>query len=303
METDIIIVGGGPAAMTSALYALRAGKKVLLLEKDSFGGQIAKSPRLENYPTIKSISGLEWSDHVYEQIEGMGAEFDLAEVLSIEKNGDTFTVKTDYGDHTAKAVILATGVEPRKLGAPNEEKFLGKGISYCAVCDGDFFQGQDVCLIGDANTALQYALMLAQKCHSVTIATLFDKFFADQILIDALAKVPDITYHHNLNTVEFLGDEELTGVKFQDTKTKEEKIIDCKGCFIAIGQVPNNDRYKNLVDLEKGFIKVNDRMETKTPGLYAAGDCRVKEMRQVVTAVSDGAIAAVNAANYLNTLR
>ena len=187
---DAIIIGGGPAAMSSALYLLRAGKKVLLLEREGFGGQIAKSPRLENYPTIKVISGIEWTDKVFEQIQNLGAEFEFEEAEAITKEGDTFTVKTNYNEYQAKAVIIAAGVNPRKLNAPNEDKLLGHGISYCAVCDGDFFTGKDVCLIGDANTALQYAMLLASKCRHVQIATLFDHFFADNILVEAMKKIP-----------------------------------------------------------------------------------------------------------------
>lgn len=302
MDTDCIIIGGGPSGMTSALYLLRSGKKVLLLEKEAFGGQIAESPRLENFPSIKSISGLEFSANLLEQIEALGVEYDLAEVTSIEKEGDIFTVKTNFGDeHHAKTVIIASGVKHRKLGIAREDELVGHGLSYCAVCDGDFFAGKDVVLIGDANTALQYALLLAGKCHHVQIATLFDHFFGDQILVDAIEKVPNISYEHNLSALRFLGDSELTGIEFENTQTKEKKTFACEGAFIAIGQVPDNERYSNLVDLEKGFIKTNEIMESKTPGLYAVGDCRVKNMRQVVTATNDGAIAAIAAANYLNT--
>ena len=302
MEKDAIIIGGGPAAMTAALYLLRAGKSVLLLEKEAFGGQIAKSPRLENYPSIKRISGLEWSDQLFDQIYSLGAEFEMEEALSIEKKDGLFYIKTNYGEHIGKTVIIASGVEARKLNAPGEDKLLGKGVSYCAVCDGDFFSGKDVVLIGDANTALQYALLLADKCSHVFIATLFDKFFADDILIKAMKKVPNISYEHNLSTLSFNGEEELKSITFENTQTKEKKEVPCAGAFVAIGQIPNNDRYSNLVDLEKGFIRIDERMQTKTPGLYAAGDCRVKNMRQVVTAINDGAIAAIEAANYLNTL-
>ena len=302
MAQDVIIIGGGPAAMSAALYLLRSGKSVLLLEKEAFGGQIAESPRLENYPSVKSISGLEFSDNLFNQIMDLGAEFELEEALSIQKEGDLFTVHTNYQDHQAKAVILATGVKHRKLGNPREAELTGHGISYCAVCDGDFFAGKDVVLIGDANTALQYALLLAGKCSHVTICTLFDRFFADSILVEAMKKVPNISYYHNLNTKEFKRSPDLTSVVFTDTKTNEEKEFPCSAAFIAIGQAPDNDRYANLVDLEKGFIKANEKMETKTKGLFVAGDCRVKDVRQVVTAVNDGAIAGLSAANYLNTL-
>lgn len=302
MEIDCLIIGGGPAGMTAALYLLRAGKKVMILEKENFGGQIAESPRLENFPSIKSISGLDFSNNLFEQIESLGAEYDLEEVTGIEKLEDgRFDVKTNYDSHIAKTVIIASGVKHRHLGNPREKELTGHGISYCAVCDGDFFIGKDVVLIGDANTALQYALMLSAKCKSVTICTLFDHFFADEILVESMKKVPNITYYHNLNTKEFLGEKELTGVTFEDTKTKELKTFRCEGAFIAIGQIPDNKRYENLVELdEHGFIKTDERMKTKTAGLYAIGDCRIKTMRQVVTATSDGAIAAIEAANYLN---
>lgn len=298
---DCIVIGGGPAGMTSALYLLRAGKSVLILEKDSFGGQIAKSPRLENYPSVQSISGLEWSDNLFSQITELGAEFELEDVQKIEKDGDVFRVSTDYGVHEAKTVIIATGCSHRQLGLPRENELVGHGISYCAVCDGDFFREKDVLLIGDANTALQYAIMLAEKCTHVTIATLFDRFFADQILIDRIKTIPNITYYHNLESQEFLGEPELVGVRFKDTQTGEMKIINAEGCFIAIGQIPHNEPFANLVDLDHGFIVTDGHMQTKTPGLFAAGDCRVTEMRQVVTATSNGALAAIEAAKYLNT--
>lgn len=302
METDCLIIGGGPAGMTAALYMLRAGRKVLVLEKENFGGQIAESPRLENFPSVKSISGLDFSNNLFEQILDLGADYDLEEVESVTKMEDgRFEVKTNYETHHAKVVIIATGVKHKHLGNPREKELTGHGISYCAVCDGDFFIDKDVVLIGDANTALQYALMLSAKCHTVSICTLFDRFFADQILVDAIEKVANIHTYHNLNTKDFLGDEELTGVVFENTQTHEEKTFSCEGVFIAIGQVPDNGKFANLVEITKqGFIKTDNAMRTKTEGLYAVGDCREKEMRQVITATSDGAIAAIEAANYLN---
>ena len=297
---DSIIIGGGPAGMTAALYLLRAGKKPLIIEKEAFGGQIAESPKLENFPSIKSISGLDFSSQPFDQITELGAEFELEEVEGVSKEGDLFKVTTNYGEHLAKTVIVAAGCKHRKLGLPNEEKLTGKGISYCAVCDGAFYNGKDVLLIGDANTALQYAIMLSEKCTKVTVATLFDHFFADPILVEKLLQIKNVEIFHELNAVELLGESELTGVRFENTKTKEEVIINCDGCFIAIGQVPANEAYANLVDLQKGFIITDETMATKTPGLYAAGDCRVKGMRQVITATNDGAIAAMSAVSYLN---
>ena len=297
---DSIIVGCGPAGMTAALYLLRAGKSVLLLEKDSVGGQIARSPRLENYPSIKSISGSDWSDQLFDQITDLGAEFELEDVVEVTKDVDVFRVKTNFHLYEAKAVIIAAGCTHRHLGLPREEEFCGHGISYCAVCDGDFYKGEDVLLIGDANTALQYAISLANTSKSVYIATLFDKFFADEILVERMKKIPNITFRHNLSAKEFLGEKNLEAVRFEDTKTGEEVTIPAKGCFIAIGQEPHNEPFANAVELDaKGFIVVDQNMMTSTRGLYAVGDCRQKTMRQVVTAINDGAIAAIHAANNM----
>jgi len=297
---DSIIIGGGPAGLTTALYLLRAGKSVFILEKEAPGGQIAKSPRLENFPSVKSISGLDFSNELFEQVTDLGADFDLENGLKIEKCGENFKVITDYGEHEGRTVVLATGCHHRKLGLPREEELTGHGISYCAVCDGAFYKGEDVLLIGDANTALQYAILLSETCTKVTVATLFDHFFADDILVKRMKEIKNIEYFHNLESKEFLGGKELEGVRFQNTETKEEKIIPCKGCFIAIGQVPENDAFADLVDLEKGFIVTDENMQTKTKGIYAVGDCRVKKIRQVITATADGAIAAIAIANELN---
>lgn len=296
---DSIIVGGGPSGMTAALYLLRSGKSVLILERDSFGGQAAKSPRLENFPSIKSIAGIDFADQLFSQIMDLGAEFEAEDCQKIEKQGDTFVLTTDYSTYEARSVILATGCKHRELGLEREEELIGHGISYCAVCDGAYFEGKDVLLIGDANTALQYAILLAQTSTKVTIATLFDKFFADPILVKKMGELPNIEYFHNLEAHRFLGSPDLTAVEFINTKTKESKTIPCASCFIAIGQVPDNDRFAELVDLEKGFIVTDESMATKTPGLFACGDCRVKKIRQVVTATNDGAIAGLSAFQYL----
>ncbi|MBQ2494378.1 MAG: FAD-dependent oxidoreductase [Bacilli bacterium] len=301
MIYDSIVIGGGPAGMTAALYLLRAGKSVLILEREAFGGQIAESPRLENFPSVASISGLDFSDHLFEQISALGVEFDVCDVQSVEKTEEGFKVITDYGEKEGKTIIIATGCKHRKLGLDREEELTGKGISYCAVCDGAFYTGKDVLLIGDANTALQYAIMLSETSKHVQVVTLFDKFFADDILIKRMNQIQNIDFVHEFEAVRFEGEEELVGVTFKDKKTGELKTFPCDGCFIAIGQIPDNDRFASWVDLDKGFIVVDEGMATKTPGIYAAGDCRVKKIRQVITATSDGAIAAMSAANYLNS--
>lgn len=297
---DIIIIGGGPSGMSAALYALRAGKSVLILEKENFGGQIATSPRVENFPSIKEISGIDFSNNLFEQVLSLGAKFELEEVDRVEKNDDTFLVKTNYNQYTSRCVIIANGVKHRHIGVPREEELVGKGVSYCAVCDGAFYKNEDAILIGDANTALQYALLLSNYCRNIFVATLFNNFFADTVLVERLKTKSNIKYRHNLLLKEFLGNDEITGAIFIDTNTKKEIRYDAKAIFIAIGQIPDNERYSNLVDLEKGYIVTNDKMETKTEGLYAIGDTRQKNVRQLITATSDGAIGAMSAIQYLN---
>ena len=299
---DVIIIGGGPAGMSAALYLLRNNKKVLIIEKNAFGGQIATSPHLENFPTIKSISGLEWSDLFFNQISDMGADFELEEVLEVSKTGNLFTVKTNYNEYQTYCVIAANGVTPRKLNLPNEDDLRGKGVSYCAVCDGPFYKGEESYIIGDANTALQYAVLLTDYCTKVHLYTLFDKFFGDQILINKVLNNEKIEIKHNLSLIELIGKDNLEAIKFQDTKTKEETIYKTSNVFIAIGQIPHNDAFKGLIELNKGFIPTNEEMETNVPGFFAAGDTRVKNERQVITACSDGSIAAVSALKYLSSL-
>ena len=286
--------------MTAALYALRSGKSVLVLEKENFGGQIANSPRVENFPSIKEISGVDLSSNMFDQITNLGAEFELEDVQEVTKEDDHFLVKTDYNEYLAKAVIIASGVHHRKIGVKGEDELVGKGVSYCAVCDGAFYKDQDVVLIGDANTALQYALLLSNYCKSVHICTLFDHFFGEDILVKRIYERPNIKVTHNLSLQKFNYSETLESLEFVDTVSKEKVVVPCACCFIAIGQVPNNDRFANLVDLDKGYIVTDDACRTKTEGVYAAGDCRCKKVRQLTTAVADGAIAAVEAVSYID---
>lgn len=299
---DTIIVGGGMAGMTAALYCLRNNKKVLIIEKETIGGQISMSPKVENYPTIQQISGTELSDLTFEQISNLGVQFEIETVEKIDKKDKVFTVKTNYNTYKAKSIILATGASPRRLGLKNEEKFIGNGIYFCAICDGPFFANKDVTVIGDANSAMQYALMLAGYCKSVTIITLFDKFFGEQGLKDAIAKTSNITVIHNSKSVSLNGDETLKSITFEkaDGSTFEHET---SAVFVAIGQKPDNKFVENLVEIDKaGYIVADEKCNTKTEGLFVAGDCRTKEIRQVATAVGDGAVAATNVCKYLNSL-
>ncbi len=297
---DVIVIGAGPSGMTAALNLRRDGKTVLLLERETVGGQIAISPRVENIPSIKEISGEEYSNLIFDQIMDLGVEFELENVTDLAKEGDVFKVTTDYGVHESKAVIIASGCEHRHIGVDREEELVGKGVSYCAVCDGAFYKGEEVAVVGDANTAIQYAIVLATYCKKVHVCALFDKLFADKTLIDRLYSKENVDVRFNISLQEFVGENELSGLRFKDTKTGEEVNYDVKAVFICVGQVPHNEPFASLVDLEKGYIKTDEVMRTKTEGLYAVGDCRVKKYRQVVTAENDGMLAAIEASRYLD---
>ena len=297
---DVIVIGGGPAGMSVALNLLRAGRSVLILEKENFGGQIANSPRVENIPGTKEISGLDFAGNLFEQILDLGAKFELEEVTRVLKHEDYFEVTTNYNTYEARAVVLANGVKHRKMNLPNEEEFIGKGISFCAVCDGAFYKGKDVYLIGDANTALQYALMLSSICSNVYLFTLFDRFFADQILIDRLVQQNNIHITHNMNLIAYLGQNELAGLRFENTIDRTIHEYPTNNVFVAIGQVSQNDLFKSLVQTdEHGFIITNEKMETSLPGIFAVGDTRKKDVRQVASAIGDASVASVFIDKYL----
>ena len=298
---DVIVIGGGPAGMSVALNLLRAGRSVLILEKENFGGQIANSPRVENIPGTKEISGLDFAGNLFEQILDLGAKFELEEVTRVLKLDNYFEVTTNYNTYEARAVVLANGVKHRKMNLPNEEEFIGKGISFCAVCDGAFYKDKDVYLIGDANTALQYALMLSSICRNVYLFTLFDRFFADQILIDRLVQQANIHITHNMNLIAYLGQNELAGLRFENTIDRTIHEYPTNNVFVAIGQVSQNDLFKSLVQTdEHGFIITNEKMETSMPGIFAIGDTRKKDVRQVASAIGDASVASVFIDKYLH---
>ncbi len=299
MNVDIIIVGAGTAGMTSAVYALRNNKSVLILESTSVGGQIAFSPKVENFPSYTEIAGSDFSNKLFEQVLTLGANFELETVTAIVKKEDgTFVVGTDVCEHTAKAVIIANGVQQKHLPFESETRLLGNGVYYCAICDGAFYKGKNVAVIGDGNTALQSAILLSSICKEVYVLTLTDKYFGDASLIDLLNKTENITTLKNTNVIDFLGDDNLTAVKA--VKDGKEFLLEVPAVFVAIGQIPDNKRFSNVVTLNKdGYIVANERMETSTPGVFAAGDTRDKELRQLATAVSDGAVAAMNAIGYI----
>ena len=291
--------------MTAALYALRNGKSVTVFEQETIGGQIASSPRVENFPTHKRISGLELSEKLYDQITDLGAELELARVKSVIKEEEgKFRLETEDGDvFYGKSVIIAAGVKHKHINLPREEEFTGKGVSYCAVCDGAFYTGEDVALIGDGNTALQYGILLSEYCRKVYVCTWFDKFFGDEALVKVLRKIPNVEIIPNVSLSALNGDEELSGLTFTRREDNTTFELSVKGCFIAIGQIPDNKAFENLVALdENGYIASDETGTTKTSGVYAAGDCRAKKVRQLTTAVGDGANAAMNACSYITSL-
>lgn len=298
---DVIIIGAGPAGMTAALNCLRAGKTVLVLEGESFGGQIAFSPRVENFPTYQQASGAELMDKLYEQITQWGARIELEKAERIEKNSDGFTVFTDYGTYCCTSVILATGVKPRHIGVEREEELIGSGVSYCALCDGAFYAGEDVAVIGDANTAIQYAVVLSGYCKHVHVCALFDRLFADKALINVLNSKTNVSVRYHMSLKEFIGDDELCGLRFEDTVTGEQINVDCKCAFICIGQQPSNKAFENLVELDRaGYIVADESCATSCKGIFVAGDCRTKSIRQLVTAAGDGSVAAFYACKYVD---
>ncbi len=300
---DIIVIGAGAAGMTSALYALRNSKTVLVIEGDSMGGQVAMSPRIENYPSIKEISGEQFADNLFDQITALGAEVEFDKVTGVEKLGDkSFKVTTEYGEFFGKAVILATGVKHKHLRTKsNRDDLVGKGVYYCAICDGPFYKDREVIVIGDANTALQYSLLLSNYCKKVYIYTLFDKFFGDKAHVKALLAKNNVEWRPQTSVIDFIGENELKAIEYKD---KDGNVLthEIPAVFIAIGQVPDNKAFTNLVDLDDmGYIIADETCKTKTEGVYVAGDCRTKAIRQVATAVGDGAIAATNACLYLES--
>ncbi len=294
---DVIVIGGGPAGMTAALYAARSGKSVMIIEKSAFGGQIANAPKVENYPSVKEISGAELAEKMFDQIVAHGVEFDMGNATFV-KNGDNFDVSTEYSNYQAKSIVLATGASHKNLGIPSEKQFEGKGVCYCAVCDGSFYAGKHVCVVGDGNSAAQYALYLADICGQVTLLTLFDKLFCDSELTDRILKNGKIEWIKNVSVTDILGDDVVSGVAVKDGDGAIT-YIDTSAVFVAIGQKPNNQNFAEYVQLNQGgFIVADESCTTNCQGVFVAGDCRTKSMRQCATAIADGAIAGFSAAMY-----
>lgn len=295
---DIIIVGCGPAGLTAAIYALRANKKILILEKDNIGGQITSSLKVENFPGFKQISGNDLMNNLYEQAIDLGCEINIEEVIKI-KDGKIKTVITDENEYETKSLIIATGCKNRLLGIDREEEFIGNGISFCVACDGAFYKDKIVAVIGGGNSAVINALSLSEICKKVYLIQNLDFLTAEDMLKERIKEKNNIEIMYNSKVVKLIGDDELKSI---EVSGKEDKIIAIDGMFISIGQIPQNDIFKGIIDLnEQNYIKSIECLTNKE-GIFVAGDCREKKIRQLTTAAGDGTIAALEAINYLNNL-
>lgn len=293
---DLIIVGAGTAGLTAAIYALRAGKSVLLLEEKAYGGQIVNTPEVENYPGIAHISGFDFATGLYEQAAALGARLRYEKVLAVEDRGTEKLVYTRKRYYSCKAVILATGAKNRPLGLAKEKELTGAGISYCATCDGAFFRGKTVAVNGGGNTALEDAAYLSDFCQKVYLIHRRDAFRGDQSAVDRLREKKNVEFILESTIQELIGETKLEQIVVQNRRTGERRVLAVDGLFIAIGQMPDNQAFSDLVVLDQsGYIEAGENCRTKTHGIYTAGDCRTKTVRQLTTAAADGAVAALAA--------
>lgn len=297
---DIGIIGGGTAGLTAAIYGQRAGKQTVVFESANYGGQIVFSPNVENYPGIASISGAQYSMNLMEQAANLGAEMKRELVTEVKDIEDGFTVVTAEQEYFCRTVILATGVTHRHLGLDKEDKLTGAGISYCATCDGMFFRGRNTAVIGGGNTALQDAEFLANYCNKVYLVHRREEFRGDAKNVESLKQKENVEFVLNAVPKEILGENIVEGLIVTDKKNGEDKTLDVSGVFVAIGHLPQNEIYAGLVELDQaGFIAAGEDCMTSHPGVFAAGDCRTKEVRQLTTAAADGAVAALAAVKYM----
>lgn len=301
---DVIIVGAGTAGLSAAIYTVRAGKSALVIEAGSYGGQIVNTPDIENYPGIAHISGFDFATGLYNQAKDLGAEIKFERVTGIADEGGIKKVTTSQGEYECKAVILATGAKNRPLGLPNEKDLVGKGVSYCATCDGMFYRNKVVAVNGGGNTALEDAQFLSNYCSKVYLVHRRDKFRADEKEVERLKAKDNVEFVLN-STITKLNEDEtgLVSIEVTDKNSSETRTIEISGLFVAIGQAPDNAPFSNVAALdEKGYIKAGEDMKTGTDGIFTAGDCRTKTVRQLTTAASDGATAALAACGYIDSL-
>lgn len=302
---DVVIVGAGIAGLTAAIYATRAGKSVLVLEGKTYGGQIINTFQIENWPGDFGVSGVDLMQKIYKQATELGAEVEFEEVEVVEKVGEDFVIKTEDGEYKAGAVILAVGAEDKKLEIERETELTGRGVSYCATCDGAFYKGKNVAVIGGGNTALYDAVYLADIADKVHVVHRRDEFRGDAVLVEKLKRKENVEFVLGYVPEQILGDGKVTGVKLVPSgkvdSATSERTLDVDGIFVAIGKKPATEKYAELVKLdENGYIVASEDCRTSCDGVYVAGDCRTKDIRQLVTAAADGAVAADAAVNYLS---
>lgn len=299
---DIGIIGGGTAGLTAAIYGQRAGKQTIIIEAVGYGGQIMTSPKVENYPGIARISGAEFSMNLLEQAKSLGAETLTAQVTGVNEENGIKKISTSESSYLCRSVILATGMKHRHLGLPEETKLAGAGVSYCATCDGMFYRGQTVAVIGGGNTALQDAEFLSEYCKKVYLVHRRDEFRGDDALVEQLKKKENVEFVLNAVPEKILGKDFVEGLNVKNKVTGEERSLDVAGVFIAVGQIPQNEAFSELVKLDPyGFVLAAEDCMTSAPGIFAAGDCRTKEVRQLTTAAADGAVAALAACKYIRS--
>ncbi len=298
---DIIIIGAGPAGLTAAIYARRAAKNVLVLEAKSYGGQIINTLDIENYPAYSHISGFDFATKLYEQAIGLGSEIKFEKVIEIKDNDSEKEVLTKNNIYKAKTIIIATGTENRKLGLENEDDLIGKGISYCATCDGAFYKNKVVAVVGGGNTALEDALYLTDIAKVVYLIHRRDEFRGEDTTVSLLKKKDNIKFIYNSNVTKLNADDKLVSIEVTNNNG-DIKTISVDGLFVAVGRIPENENFRKLINLDNnGYVIATENCHTNIDGIYVAGDNRVKEIRQLVTATSDGAIAASEAIKYINS--
>ena len=298
--TDIIVIGAGTAGLSAAIYGMRSGLTVVVIEQMIYGGQIANTPDVENYPGIASISGFEFAQNIYNQAVALGAQVVYETPVAVELEGTVKRVITNQNTYEGRCVIIANGVERRKLGCDGEERLSGRGVSYCATCYGAFYRGKHVCIVGGGNTALEDALYLSNSCHTVHLIHRRDQFRASKVIVESVLSRENIQIHYDSVVQQIQGENTVESVEIKNKKTGESSVIPCQGIFIAVGLVAKNQLFSPAVAVDEGgYIKAGEDCKTNIPGVFAAGDTRTKSVRQLVTAAADGAVAAVEAANYI----